>query len=128
MKKFLVTLIIFMASLATVSAQDKWKEKDAFHEVMSKTFHPAEEGKLEPIRSRSQEMVDKAIAWQKSTYPAGIDEKGVKKGLKELVKGTKELNELVKHKASDAVLKEKLSSLHDVFHTIVEKCEKEEHH
>jgi hypothetical protein len=128
MKKFLLILTVFVATLTTVSAQEKWKEKDAFHEVMSKTFHPAEEGKLEPIRTRSQEMVDKAIAWQKSDFPDGIDEKGVKKGLKELVKGTKELNELVKQKATDAVLKEKLSSLHDVFHTIVEKCEKEEHH
>jgi len=38
---------------------------DDFHEVMAKTFHPAEEGKLEPIRNRSQEMQDKAAAWEK---------------------------------------------------------------
>ncbi len=108
----------------------KWKEKDDFHEVMSKTFHPSEEGKLEPIRTRSQEMVDKAIAWNRSTVPAGIDKKAVKGNLKDLVKGAKEINELVKAKATDAVLKEKLASLHDVFHQIVEKCEKgeEDHH
>ena len=34
---------------------------EAFHEVMSKTFHPAEEGKLDPIKTRSYEMVQKAI-------------------------------------------------------------------
>jgi hypothetical protein len=122
--------MVFAAAILTTSAQEKWKEKDDFHEVMSKTFHPSEEGKLEPIRTRSQEMVDKAIAWNKSTAPKGFDKKAVKSNLKDLVKGAKEINELVKDKAADAVIKEKLAKLHDVFHTIVEKCEKgeEEHH
>ena len=58
MKKFLPLLMIFaaVAYFKPVQAQQKakWKELEAFHEVMSKTFHPAEEGKLEPIRTRSQ--------------------------------------------------------------------------
>jgi hypothetical protein len=105
----------------------KWSELDAFHDIMSKTFHPSEEGKLEPIRSRSQEMLDKAIAWKNSTAPEGYNQKAVKKNLKDLVKGTKEMNKMVQDKAADAVLKEKLSKLHDTFHQIVEKCQKEEH-
>ena len=35
---------------------------------------------------------------------------------------------MVKKNASDKELKEELSELHDVFHEIMEKCEKEEHH
>jgi hypothetical protein len=34
---------------------------------------------------------------------------------------------MVQDKADDASLKERLSKLHDTFHQIVEKCEKEEH-
>lgn len=105
----------------------KWKEMDEFHAVMSATFHPSEEGKLQPIKSRSQEMLDKAVAWKNSAAPAGYDKKAVKKNLKELVKGAGDLNKMVKENAADAAIKEKLAKLHDVFHEIVEKCEKEDH-
>ena len=131
MKKILFLLVaaIAFAGLNASQAQEKakWKEMDAFHEVMSKTFHPAEEGKLEPIRTRSQEMLDKATAWQNSTAPAGYDQNAVKKNLKDLVKGAKEINDLVKENAADGVLKTKLSKLHNVFHEIMEKCENENH-
>jgi len=131
MKRFLSLLMIFaaVAVVKPVHGQQKakWQELDAFHEVMSKTFHPAEEGKLEPIRSRSSEMLEKAIAWKNSTAPEGYDQKAVKENLKNLVKGAKEINKMVQDKADDASLKEKLSKLHDTFHEIVEKCEKEGH-
>lgn len=131
MKKIFPLLLITTTFLFFNSAQAqqkaKWNELEAFHTVMSQTFHPAEEGKLEPIRTRSQEMVDKAIAWKKSTAPEGYDKNAVKKNLKELVNGSKEINRMVKKNASDKELKEELSELHDVFHSIVEKCEKEGH-
>jgi len=132
MKRFLSLLMIFaaVAIAKPVHAQQKakWQELDAFHEVMSKTFHPAEEGKLEPIRSRSAEMVEKAIAWKNSAAPEGYDKTAVLENLKKLVKGAKEIDKMVKKNASDKELKEELSELHDVFHEIVEKCEKEDHH
>jgi hypothetical protein len=114
---------------SSVFAQQKntWKEMEEFHTVMSATFHPSEEGKLEPIKTRSKEMVGKAIAWQKSSAPQGYDKNAVKSSLKKLVKGSKELNKLVKKNAGDNMLKEKLSALHDVFHEIMEKCEKGDH-
>lgn len=131
MKKllFLAFAALTLGFVNNVQGQnkEKWKELDTFHEVMSKTFHPAEEGKLEPIKSRSQEMLDKAIAWKNSTAPAGYDQDAVKKNLKDLVKGAKKVNKLVQKNAADAEIKEQLSALHDVFHQIVEKCEKEEH-
>ena len=121
-----VTAVLFVKP---VTAQEKarWNEMEAFHEVMSKTFHPAEEGKLEPIRSRSAEMVEKAIAWKNSTAPEGYDKSAVLKNLKKLVNGAKEINKMVKKNVSDKELKEELSELHDVFHEIVEKCEKGDH-
>ena len=130
MKKFVCLFITAFAIAASVNAQEKksWKEMHDFHTVMGATFHPAEEGKLEPIKTRSQELLDKAVAWQKSTAPEGYDKNAVTKSLQKLVDGSKELNKLVKDKAKDETLKEKLSALHDVFHEIMEKCEKGEHH
>ena len=131
MKKFLSLLMIIAAVTVAkpVHAQEKpkWNELEAFHEVMSKTFHPAEEGKLEPIRTRSAEMLEKATTWKNSTAPEGYDQNAVKKQLKSLVKGAKEINKLVKENAVDNVLKEKLLALHCVFHEIVVKCEGEDH-
>jgi len=130
MKKFACLFIASFAVIAFAQAQEKktWKEMHDFHTVMSETFHPAEEGHLDPIKKRSQEMVDKAVAWQKSTAPEGYDKSKVDGSLKKLVKGTKELNTLVKAKSSDKILTDKLSGLHDIFHEIMEKCEKGEHH
>jgi len=118
----LVTLF-FIVQPAKAQQKAKWNEMEAFHEVMSKTFHPAEEGKMEPIKTRSDEMVKKAIAWKNSAAPEGYDKNAVSKNLKKLVKGAKELNKMVKKNESDKELKEELSELHDVFHEIMEKCE-----
>jgi hypothetical protein len=130
MKKLAVVLLMTAALLvsnASFSQKAKWKEMEDFHTVMGATFHPAEEGKLEPIRTRSKEMVDKAKAWEKSTAPEGYDKKAVSATLKKLVAGAKELDKMVKSKADDQALVARLSSLHDVFHEIMEKCQKEGH-
>ena len=123
MKKIL-TLVVAMVVCAGINAvkaqKAKWKEMEDFHQVMSQTFHPAEEGKLDPIKTRSGEMLDKAIAWKNSTAPEGYNKDAVKKSLKELVKGSKKLNKMVKESVPDASLTEKLSKLHDVFHEIME--------
>ncbi|MFI5132748.1 MAG: hypothetical protein ACHQEB_00355 [Chitinophagales bacterium] len=131
MKKIVTLLMVTAAIIGSFPSQAQqkapWKEMEEFHTVMAATFHPSEEGKLEPVKTRSQEMLDKAINWQKSTPPQGYDKNAVKSSLKKLVTGLKELNTLVKNNAADNVLKEKLSSLHDIFHEIMEKCEKEDH-
>lgn len=127
MKKLLVMLTMAMVS-AIAFAQSKpsdWAELKAFHGVMSQTFHPAEEGKLEPVKNRSGEMVEKAVAWQKSTPPAEFNKPEIKKELKNLVKGSKELDKMVKKNAADADLTKKITDLHDVFHNIVGLCKDE---
>jgi hypothetical protein len=130
MKKLVAVLVVGLLLVANASfaqTKAKWKEMEDFHAVMGSTFHPAEEGKLEPIRTRSKEMVDKAVAWEKSTAPEGYDKKAVSTTLKKLVTGAKDLDKMVKAKATDQALVTKLSSLHDVFHEIMEKCQKDEH-
>ena len=127
MKKLVAALLMTFIFVTAVQAQTKkaeWKEMHDFHGVMGSTFHPAEEGNLQPIRTRSQEMVDKAVAWQKSDAPEGYSKKAVKTTLKKLVSGAKEIDGLVKSNATDKVLTDKLTALHDVFHEIMEKCRK----
>jgi|JI7StandDraft_1071085.scaffolds.fasta_scaffold80736_4 hypothetical protein len=123
---FAMTALLFSRPMAA-QEKAKWAEKDAFHEVMSKTFHPAEEGKFEPIKTRIGEMIEKAVAWKKSTAPEGFNQKAVKKELGDLVKGAKKLNKLIKKNGSDDEIKNQLVALHDVFHTIVGKCTDEKH-
>ena len=122
--KFLFAAVALFFVSTFVSAQVKdWKEKNEFHKVMSTTFHPAEEGNLAPIKSKIGEMQEKAIAFQKSVIPADVvNKKEVQKNLKDLVKGTKSLNKKIKANASDEVIKNDLTSLHDVFHKIVGLC------
>ena len=130
LKTLLFTFVLMLASTVVFGQVKDWKEQKDFHAVMSKTFHPAEEGNLQPIKMRSAELVAKAEAWKNSAMPAGVqDQKAVKKSLKQLVKGSKKLNNSVKKGASDAELVKQLTELHDVFHTIVGLCNaKEEDH
>jgi hypothetical protein len=126
MKKMLamLTAVVLTAGAFAQTAPTpmEWAELKTFHGIMSETFHPAEEGKLDPIKTRSGEMVDKAVAWQKSTPPAAFNKPEIKDNLKKLVKGSKELNKMVKKEAADADITKKLTDLHDVFHNIVGLC------
>lgn len=130
MKPILLVLALFFLGGATATAQTKapWPEMEAFHQIMSKTFHPVEKGDFNPIRTRSQEMVDKAIAWRNADAPAGYDKNAIKKQLKQLVKDSKKLHQLIQHNGSDGDVKARLVQLHDLFHAITEKCEGGEGH
>jgi hypothetical protein len=127
-KIFATTLLFFVATFTNAQTKIDWKEKSDFHAVMSQTFHPVEEGNFAPIKARSQELLDKAKAWKKSSIPADFAQiKGIKTSLKQLVSGAKLLNKQVKGNASDEVIKKELTALHDVFHTIVGLCKGEKH-
>jgi superoxide dismutase len=102
--------------------RETWKELAQFHEVMSQTFHPSEDGNLEPIRSRSTEMVERATALQMSNIPASFRTPEIKKALSDLVTGSEELDLMIKNKAGDKAVTSKLDSLHDTFHIIQGLC------
>lgn len=112
---------------ATKGKFDDWPALKDFHKVMSQTFHPSEEGNLEPIRKRSGEMVEKANLLAKSTIPAEFNKKEVVAAVQKLAVDSKKLNKLVKSKKSDKELTEALTKLHDVFHEIIGLCTNEEH-
>ena len=118
----LIATFLFTNPIKSQTKPDSWPQKKAFHDVMSTTFHPSEEGNLEPIKKRSGEMAQKAEEWLKSTPPAEFDKPIVKEKLKLLYKESKALDKLVKSKASDEEIKTALAKLHDRFHEIVSAC------
>jgi hypothetical protein len=110
-------------------ASDKWAEMDAFHTVMSQTFHPAEEGKLEPIRKRAGEMATKAKQWLDSKPPKIYDVPEIKEMLTKLAAESKALADNIAKGAGDDQVKKGLTALHDRFHEIIGAChaEKKKH-
>jgi superoxide dismutase len=107
---------------------DDWQELKNFHQVMSQTYHPSEEGNLKPIKDRSGEMALKANLLAKSTIPAEFNSKEVVQATKELATESKKLDAMIKAKAGDDKIKVALEKLHDIFHKIIGLCSNEDNH
>lgn len=131
MKKLIFGLIAlaFVALNATnATAQNapakkaKWQEMHDFHDVMSTTFHPAEEKNFAPLKEKSGLLVERAKAWQKAPVPAGYKPDVTKDVLKRLVKQCKKVDKMVKKGKSDTELFAGINMAHDIFHEIMEKC------
>ncbi|MBK8491339.1 MAG: hypothetical protein IPL49_10730 [Saprospirales bacterium] len=120
-------LVCFLGGAQTASAQD-WAELKDFHGVMSQTFHPMQEGDFKPIRERSGEMAQKAKAVAKSAIPEQYKNKEILLAVKQLAKGGKSLDKLVKKDGTDEAVGQSLTALHDVFHRIMGLCNDHEDH
>jgi hypothetical protein len=136
MKKWILTLLYLGVVTLTYcqtgnkTVFDAWPALKAFHGVMSQTFHPSEEGNLDPIRERINEFCEKADALATSEIPSDVNTDKVKKAVSDLRTGSIDLKRIISAKAGDAEIKAKLSALHDVFHQIVGLCrhsEQEKH-
>lgn len=99
-----------------------WMEMHDFHDVMSITFHSAEEGKLAPLREKAGLLVERAEAWKKSAVPEGYNKKQTADTLKRLVKQCKTVHKAVKKGKPEAELTAGITTAHDIFHEIMEKC------
>ncbi len=122
MKKLLFVLFLFVFGQMAIAQKVEWKELENFHEVMSQTFHPSEDGDLNPIKQRSGEMASKAKALKKSAIPTEYQKDGVKENLKLLSKESAQLHKIVSAKKTDAEISQALLKLHDRFHEVIEKC------
>lgn len=130
MKKLsLVILALFLFSAAKVSiAGEKWAELEAFHKVMSQTFHPAEEGNYQPIKDRIGEMVSCASNLVANPVPAEYNKPEILAAAQKLETDSKALEEKIKAGATDEAIFTDLNALHDTFHTIVGLCNPKEEH
>lgn len=130
MKKALVLFLGVFVLLAAskLTAGEKWPELETFHKIMSSTFHPAEEGNFEPIKTRIGEMVEAAAKLTANPVPAEFNKPDIIDAAKKLEAGTKTLEEKIKANASNEDIFKELNSLHDTFHTIVGLCNPKEEH
>ena len=128
-KKITLTLVAFLFVQTAFADKGNWAELQRFHAVMSKTFHPAEEGNLQPVKDSAASLLAKAKIWQAATVPADYNKEETTKTLALLVAKCEELNTAVMANKSDADLKKLITEAHDIFHQIVEKCRVNgEHH
>ena len=113
MKK--ITTLVVLLLVGTIGfAQDKaieqpkkkspfeiWPELKEFHGVMSQTFHPSEEGNLEPIKSRATEMKEKAAKLADSKIPADLNNEKVIAAVTKLKDNSVVMEKMVADKNSE---------------------------
>lgn len=128
MKKMIMAVLFVLASVTAYSQDnnksvfDTWPELKAFHGVMSQTFHPSEEGNLEPIRTRIDEFKTRAEALADSKIPDNLNNEKVKTAVADLKSGAAALKKQIDARANDETVKKAIADLHDVFHKIVGLC------
>ncbi|BDQ12848.1 hypothetical protein [Sediminibacterium sp. TEGAF015] len=128
MKKLLVLALAAIFTVGVHAQEASWKQMEDFHSVMSKTFHPAEEGNLKPLKENITTLVAKAKAWESGAVPSGYDAKVAKPILKQLVAKCTAVEAAIKAKKSDKELTTLITATHDVFHELKEKCKPGEKH
>lgn len=122
-KAFLFFAVLFAANTLTAqSVTEKWPVMKEFHDVMSQTFHPAEEGNLAPIKARSEEMMTKAAAILKSDIPKEFRTEPILAAAEQLQIKSKNLHNMVITNAPDAAIVKLMADLHNSFHRIVGLC------
>ena len=123
--------IAFFFILDGVSAQsvtDRWPAMKAFHDVMSRSFHPTEEGNFAVLKDNSATLMNKAMDLTKQEIPHEFQTKAIMSSVQRLQEKTKEVNALVVSKATDAQLNKAIVEAHDIFHEIVGLCSAEKPH
>jgi len=123
--KSLVAIAIFF-TLNSVSAQsvlERWPEMKTYHEIISKSFHAAEKGNLDIIKTNSENLVANAELMVVENMPEEYRKPKTIETLVELKRKTKVVNDLVQRKAADNDIKTALFKLHDVYHKIIGTCE-----
>ena len=126
MKKILAILAIVCISTQVFAQESKntWPELKAFHAIMSASFHSAEEGNFAPLKEKTAEMYRAAKIWYASEIPDNYKKEETKKTLEALMIQCNDIWDAVEKKASDAKLKDMITSAHDTFHKIVGECKK----
>ena len=128
--KYLFISVFCLLLSPTAFGQNKpaWKQMEAFHQVMAQTFHPAEEGNMDPVKTRIDELVKAAVTWQRSPLPKGYSKVAVSESLDQLVATAKKLRKTIRTEAADEEIFAQLNDLHDRFHEVQEKCRDGEEH
>lgn len=130
---FIMLLAIASACGSKTAAEDddvEWKEMDEFHAIMADVYHPLKEANdLGPIKSGADNLAAAATKWAQAKIPAKVDNDKTKEALAQLEDGCQKLSKNISI-ATDEEITVQLTTLHDIFHSIMEewhKSGKEEH-
>ena len=128
MKKIALFVVaaIFIAGSAFAQTEKKavWPEMKAFHQLMSATFHPAEEGNLAPLKEKVADLYRASKVWYASAIPDTYKPEETKANLDKLMRQCHEIWVQVDAKATDEKLKSLITEAHETFHKIVGECKK----
>ena len=125
MKVKIVSVIIFLFIATSITAQtnfDKWAAVNELQVIVTQTFHPAEEGNLEPLKSRSEELMNKANDLLQLDIPEEFRTKEILTLSENLLAKTKTLHASVIAKAFDEELLKAITEVHTVLHQIIGLC------
>lgn len=131
MKKQIIFSLMIAISAFYATAQSKmseWPELNAFHIIISQTFHPSEEGNLEPLKAHSSDLKEKAATLSDSKFPSDFNTDKIKAAVKKLKEETVEMDNMVIQKKSDKELANFISRVHDTFHEIIGLCNNKTEH
>lgn len=123
----LIVILVAMApalSFGQTTKKAAWPEMKTFHSFMSSTFHPSEEGNLQPLKMKADSLLIAAKAWQASAIPSSFKAAETKTQLEKLVKYCTGIADAVHAGASDDSLKGLIAEAHEVFHKIAGECRK----
>ena len=128
MKSLMTVALLFIAvvSFSQTSKPAPWAELKEFHNLMSPSFHGAEDGNFAPLKLKADSLSIVAKKWLASPIPSSYKPAETKAVLKTLVKQTKQLSKAVKKQQPDATLLQLITAAHDSFHKVVGECRKEE--
>ena len=114
-----ITTLLILNTANAQSITEKWSKLNDYQELISKIYHAAEVGNLEPIKNNSQLLVDHSEALTNENMPLEFRNPKVKELLVLLKNETKLTNDLVQKKASDTEIKKALTNLNTTFLKIV---------
>ena len=127
MKKIALLCFAFMMTFVSF-AQTKtavWPEMGSFHQLMSSTFHPAEEGNFAPLKEKAADLYRASKLWYAVDVPAEYNLKLTKKTLEQLMIKCNDIwAEVASKTPSDVKLKVMITEAHDLFHKISGECKK----
>jgi PBP1b-binding outer membrane lipoprotein LpoB len=120
----ILVLLVFISSCSNKKEHEEsggWRELDSFHKIMAEAFHPIKDsGNIQPAKKLAAQMADEADRWASASLPEKVNNDEMKSNLQRLKADTRSLSDEINKGAADDVVKEKLISLHDQFHKIME--------
>ncbi|HTH56314.1 MAG TPA: hypothetical protein VL728_09730 [Cyclobacteriaceae bacterium] len=127
MKNIVSILAVVVLALACSTkekhheAMKEWKELDSFHKIMAQAFHPLKDsGNVAPAKRLAPELAAEAERWAAASLPEQVNNDEMKSFLEKLKADSRSLADEIAKGATDGVVKEKLTALHDQFHKIME--------